>query len=132
MRFPLVLAALAVAAPLHAELPKSSSMKAAEPSAAQAMPKSEATPIAVESLTPQPKSMTIDEKIGMDWPRYDLGSKGHLSKAELDKWLTDLRASAGESAPDEKWLGTAFTQTDTNKDKKVSKEELTAFLSSGR
>lgn len=124
MRYPLVLCALLLAAPLHAE--------PAPQSATQPIPKSDATPIAVESVTPQPKAMTIDEKIGMEWPRYDLGSKGHLSKAELDKWLSDLRTSAGESAPDDKWLGTAFTQTDTNKDKKVSKEELTAFLSSGR
>ena len=121
MRFSFVLFALVLGVPLHAE-----------PRSAQAMPKSEATPIPAESVTPQPKGMTIEEKVGLDWPRYDLGSKGHLSRSELDKWLTDLRASSGESAPDDQWLGTAFTQTDTNKDKKVSKDELTAFLSSGR
>jgi hypothetical protein len=120
MRFSLLAGALALAAPAHAE------------PASQPNMKPDATPIPIESVTPQPKSMTIEEKIGMDWPRYDLGSKGHLSKPELDKWLTDLRASAGDTAPDDKWLGTAFTQTDTNKDKRVSKEELTVFLSSGR
>jgi hypothetical protein len=115
MRMPLLLGALVLAAPLSAE-------PAAKPSTA---------PIAIETITPQPQ-LTIDDKVGVDWPRYDVGGKGHLTRAELDKWLIDLRAAAGDTAPDAKWLGTAFGQTDTNKDKKVSRDELTAFLSSGR
>jgi hypothetical protein len=132
MRFPLVLGALVLAAPLSAEPAPQPTIKAAEPAASTGMSKPDATPIPIETVTPKPQSVTIDEKVGMDWPRYDAGGKGHLTKAELDQWFKDLRASAGDAAPDAKWLGTAFGQTDTNKDKKVSREELTAFLSSGR
>ncbi len=119
MRVPFLWGALALAAPVFAE------------PAVQGGTKPSATPIAVEAVTPHPQ-LTVDDKVGADWPRYDVGGKGHLTRAELDKWLTDLRAAAGDSAPDAKWLGTAFGQTDTNKDKKVSRDELTAFLSSGR
>lgn len=83
------------------------------------------------STSPTP-TMTVGEKVAADWSRYDLGAKGHLTKAELSRWLTDLRSANGESAPDDKWLAAAFAQTDTNKDQKVSREELTASLSSGR
>jgi hypothetical protein len=132
MRFPLVLGALVLAAPLHAEPAPQPTIKDAEPSASAPMSKPNATAIPIESVTPQPQSVSIDEKVGMDWPRYDTAGKGHLTKAELDQWFTDLRASSGDTAPDAKWLGTAFGQTDSNKDKKVSREELTAFLTSGR
>jgi hypothetical protein len=132
MRFPLVLGALVLAAPLNAEPTPQPTTKSAEPAVSGEMSKPDATPIAVETVTPKPQAVSIDEKVGMDWPRYDVGGKGHLTKTELDQWFKDLRASAGDTAPDAKWLGTAFGQTDTNKDKKVSREELTAFLSSGR
>jgi hypothetical protein len=139
MRVPLLLGVLALAAPLSAEsapkpVPQPSAPSAPQGGAEavdQSAAKPSATPIAVEAATPQPQ-MSIDEKVGADWSRYDTGGKGHLTRAELDKWLIDLRAAAGDTAPDAKWLGTAFGQTDANKDKKVSREELTAFLSSGR
>jgi hypothetical protein len=45
--------------------------------------------------------------------------------------MGDLRASAGQPAPDAHWLGLAFTQTDADADKKISEEELKRFLLTG-
>lgn len=81
---------------------------------------------------PASATTTIADKVKADWPKYDAGSKGHLTQAELGKWLSDLRTAAGQPAPDAKWQATAFSQTDSNGDRKVSTEELTAFLSSGK
>jgi hypothetical protein len=76
-------------------------------------------------------SAAVADKVKADWAKYDTGNKGSLTKEELGKWLTDLRTAAGQPAPDAEWQATAFTQTDTNSDKKVSADELTTFLSSG-
>jgi Ca2+-binding EF-hand superfamily protein len=76
--------------------------------------------------------MTVADKVKADWSKYDMGAKGHLTKAELARWLGDLRTANGEPAPDAKWVNSAFAQTDTDKNSKVSPEELTASLSAGR
>jgi hypothetical protein len=75
--------------------------------------------------------MAIAEKIKADWPKYDEGAKGHLNRAELAKWLADLRTAAGQPAPDAEWQKSAFVQTDTNSDTNVSVEELISFLTAG-
>ncbi len=97
----------------------------AQPTVSDA-PKSDPAPAA---QTPTAQTQAISEKVASDWMRYDIGNKGHLSKDELAKWLSDLRVAAGEPAPDANWKAAAFVQTDTNADQKVSPEELTAFLS---
>ena len=110
--------------------------------AAQDMAKPEAAPPAAPaspaatdvppSTPPAPPSMTVADKVAADWSKYDMGAKGHLTKGELGRWLGDLRSANGEPAPDAKWLESAFAQTDGDKNKKVSPEELTASLSAGR
>ncbi len=97
---------------------------------AQDMTKPSTAPVATPTA-PSP-SMTVAEKVKEDWPKYDIGLKGHLTKAELSAWLRNLRTANGEAAPDANWLAAAFTQTDTDGNKKVSPEELTASLSTGR
>ena len=83
------------------------------------------------SPAPADPKTAVAEKIKVDWPKYDVGAKGHLNRAELSKWLADLRAAAGQPAPDAEWQKSAFVQTDTNSDTKVSVEELITFLTAG-
>lgn len=90
-----------------------------------------AAPAPSEPTAAPTKPATIADVVASDWSKYDLGAKGHLDKAEFDKWLTDLRAAANQSAPDAQWLKQAFVQTDTDKDAKVTSTELTRFLSAG-
>ncbi len=113
-------AALTVTAAAYAAAP--------EPAAA---PVASAEPAAPVTETTAAPANTVADTVKADWAKYDVGNKGHLAKAEFGKWMTDLRAAAGQSAPDATWLKTAFAQTDTDKNAKVSAAELTAFLSAG-
>lgn len=76
-------------------------------------------------------SAVVGKKIAEEWSKYDTAKKGHLTQDEFAKWMGDLRANAGQPAPDANWLGLAFTQTDADSDKKVSEEELKRFLLTG-
>jgi hypothetical protein len=76
-------------------------------------------------------SAVVGKKVAEEWSKYDTAKKGHLTQEEFAKWMGDLRASAGQPAPDANWLGLAFTQTDADADKKVSEEELKRFLLTG-
>jgi hypothetical protein len=93
---------------------------ASEPAAAPAPAPVQPTP--AEAIAAQVKT---------DWAKYDADGKPELSRAEFGKWMTDLRTSASQSAPDAAWLKTAFGQSDTDKNAKVSETELTKFLVSG-
>lgn len=76
-------------------------------------------------------SAAVGKKVAEEWSKYDTAKKGHLTQEEFAKWMGDLRASAGQPAPDANWLGLAFTQTDADADKIVSEEELKRFLFTG-
>ncbi len=124
----LILAAAAMAFPATAMASPAMEGKAAE--TAQAAPSAAASASPESAVPAQPAaSNAIAEKVSADWAKYDTGNKGHLSRAEFGKWMGDLRASANQPAPDKAWLGTAFIQTDVDKDAKVTASELTAFLS---
>lgn len=110
----LITPAMTMAAPMDQSAPESA--PAAEPAPA---------PASVDSR------IAIGQKVKTDWPKYDTNAKGHLTRSELAKWLTDLRAAASQPTPDAEWQKSAFVQTDTNKDAKISVEELTAFLMAG-
>ena len=115
-------------------LPAVASSKPKEQSAPEPVPAAEMVPApAMPAATPTPADpkMAVAEKIRMEWPKYDVGAKGHLNRTELAKWLADLRATAGQPAPDVEWQKSAFVQTDTNSDTKVSAEELISFLTAG-
>lgn len=107
------------------------------PAVAMAAPMDQSAPQSVPAAEPAPAPAPADartaiaEKVRADWPKYDTNAKGHLTRAELGKWLTDLRVAAGQPAPDTEWQKSAFVQTDKNKDTKISVEELTAFLAAG-
>ena len=107
--------------------------KLREPTALEPAPAAAIVPALVSVSQPAPvpadQKMVIAEKVKADWPKYDAGAKGHLNRLELAKWLADLRIAAGQPAPDAEWQKSAFVQTDTNGDTKVSVEELISFLS---
>ena len=107
--------------------------KPKEQSAPEPAPAAEMAPAPAPQASPAPADpkTAIAERIKVDWPKYDVGAKGHLNRAELAKWLADLRATAGQPAPDAEWQKSAFVQTDTNSDTKVSVEELISFLTAG-
>ena len=76
-------------------------------------------------------SAAVGKKVAEEWSKYDTAKKGHLTQDEFAKWMGDLRASAGQPAPDANWLGLAFTQSDADSNKQISEEELKRFLLTG-
>jgi hypothetical protein len=76
-------------------------------------------------------STTVGKKIAEEWSKYDVANKGYLTQEEFAKWMSDLRVSAGQPAPDTNWIGLAFTQTDVDSNKQISEEELKRFLVTG-
>ena len=129
MRFVTSIGAVALILSPAVVLAQDMSKPDAAPPATSAPPTSTDVP---PSAPPAAPTMTVADKVKADWSKYDTGAKGHLTKAELGRWLGDLRTANGEPAPDAKWVDSAFAQTDGDKNSKVSPEELTASLSSGR
>lgn len=79
----------------------------------------------------------IAQVVDTQFPTYDKDGDGQLSKAEFTQWMVALKSQTDPSTKAEapatkKWVGTAFAQADTDKSKKVSKTELTGFLSQGQ
>jgi hypothetical protein len=97
-----------------------------KPTPAQAAPEAAAGDSAKPAAANN--SAVVGKKVAEEWSKYDTGAKGHLTQEEFGKWMGDLRATAGQPAPDANWLGLAFKQTDVDADKKVSEEELKRFL----
>lgn len=76
----------------------------------------------------------IADVVGTEFPNYDKNGDGSLSAAEFSAWMVALKTASDPStkatAPATKtWVATAFAQADSDKNKKVSKGELTSFLS---
>ena len=100
-----------------ASAPAQGSMAAAQPVAAAPVP---ATQVA--------------DVVTKEFPSYDKNGDGDLSAKEFDTWMVALKTASDPAtkatAPATKvWLTQAFAQADTDKNRKVSKTELTGFLS---
>jgi hypothetical protein len=141
--------AAAPAPATEAAQPTPSTPAPAEP-AAQPAP-AEAAPTAPEAATagasgagtaaaaPAPATQPattpaqVAEAVGRDFGTYDKDANGSLTQAEFGAWVGTLRkASEPAFAPGSPeanvWLGQAFAQADTDKNKSVSQAEVTTFL----
>lgn len=91
--------------------------------------------VAQEAATAAPAAATqVAEVVNKEFASYDKDGDGALSAAEFDAWMVALKTASDPttkaSAPATKtWLTQAFAQADTDRNKKVSKTELTGFLS---
>ncbi|MEG3174920.1 EF-hand domain-containing protein [Sphingomonas sp. RB3P16] len=72
--------------------------------------------------------------VDKEFTSYDKDGDGVLSAAEFDAWMVALKTATepkteASSPATKTWLDTAFAQADTDQNSKVSKTELTGFLS---
>ena len=119
------------------------------PAPAQATPATAADPTQAAQPATDPAATTpaqgqvqatgdqIAQVVDTQFPTYDKDGDGKLNRAEFGQWMVALKSQTDPStkadAPaTKKWIGTAFAQADTDKDKTVSKTELTGFLSQGQ
>lgn len=106
------------------------------PTPQSAVPADSATaPSAESAVAAQPATGTqVAQVVNQEFSTYDKDGDGVLNAKEFDAWMLALKSasdpSTKASAPATKaWLNQAFAQADTDKNKKISKSELTGFLS---
>ena len=90
---------------------------------------------AVASAQPTPAAQ-VSDVVGKEFAGYDKNGDGTLSAKEFDAWMVALKtasdpATKATSPATKTWLTQAFAQADKDKNRKVSKAELTGFLSQG-
>lgn len=145
MKYAFLGAAMMVSAPVLAQVtPAPAQTTPATPQAAPATtsdPAQTAQPTADVSVSTQGQVQAngsqIAQVVDTQFPTYDKDGDGKLNKAEFAQWMVALKSQTDPSTKAEapatkKWVGSAFAQADTDKDKTVSKTELTGFLSQGQ
>lgn len=145
MKYAFLGAAMMVSAPVLAQVTPAPAQTT--PAAPQAVPATTADaaqtaqPAADASVSTQGQVQAngsqIAQVVDTQFPTYDKDGDGKLNKAEFAQWMVALKSQTDPStkadAPaTKKWVGSAFAQADTDKDKTVSKTELTGFLSQGQ
>ena len=151
LKFALLAATMTIAAPALAQTSPTpaqadpatagGAMTSTAPSAttSQATP-ADAAPMQaapVEQAATQPASgAQVAQVVDTEFPGYDKNSDGKLSPTEFGAWMVALKTKTDPSTkagtPDtKKWVDAAFAQADTDKNKSLSKTELTNFLSQG-
>ncbi|MGV3482027.1 MAG: EF-hand domain-containing protein [Sphingobium sp.] len=140
----MLVSAFALAAPAFAQQtqppqePATESTATQPPAEAQTAPEA-TTPSATTTPSPAPaeaapanSANTVAAVVDNDFPAFDADKNGELSKEEFAAWMTKLRAAqpnaAAASTDTTAWTEAAFAQADTDKNKSVSKGELTTFL----
>jgi len=108
---------------------------AADPAAAPAPQAADATP-QPQATRPAASGNQVADVVNKEFPTYDKDSNGALSEPEFSAWMVALKTASDPSTkatdPATKaWVDKAFAQADTDKNKAVSKQELTGFLSQG-
>lgn len=141
MKYAFLAGAMMVSAPVLAQVAPAPAQTT--PAAPQSAPATTADPMqtvqpAAEPAAPadgqvQATGSQIAQVVDTQFPTYDKDGDGKLNKAEFAQWMVALKSQTDPStkadAPaTKKWVGTAFAQADTDKDKAVSKTELTGFL----
>jgi hypothetical protein len=99
------------------------------PQSAPAAP--EQTPPSSTAQATTNSAQNVAAVVDSDFPAFDADKNGELSKTEFAAWMTKLRAAqpgATASTDTKTWAEAAFAQADTDKNKSVTKGELTTFL----
>ncbi|MBC3943206.1 EF-hand domain-containing protein [Sphingomonas albertensis] len=152
LKYALLAGAMTIAAPALAQSTTTSPQTAptattgaADPSMSPAqtapgqMPPTQSAPgqSAQTAQATQPASSDqVAQVIDTEFPTYDKNGDGKLSTAEFGDWMVALKTKTDPAtkpgAPEtKKWVAAAFAQADTDKNKSLSKPELTSFLSQG-
>ena len=147
MKYAFLAGAMMASAPVFAQ--EATAPGQTSPAPAQAAPATAADPTQAAQPATDPAATTpaqgqvqatgdqIAQVVDTQFPTYDKDGDGKLNRAEFGQWMVALKSQTDPSTKADapatrKWIGTAFAQADTDKDKTVSKTELTGFLSQGQ
>lgn len=134
------------AAPAQTVSPVDQAMSSVTPAADQAAPQEARTdqaqtaqaaaPAQTAAAQPATKADQIAQVVNTEFPSYDKDSNGSLNEAEFGAWMVALKKASdpttkADSAATKAWVDQAFASADTDKNKSLSKAELTGFLTKG-
>jgi hypothetical protein len=110
---------------------------ASQPQAAPVADPASAAQSPVETASaaaPATKEEQVAAVVNTEFASYDKDANGKLSAAEFGAWMVALKTASdpttkAESAATKTWIGQAFASADKDKNKAVTKTELTGFLS---
>lgn len=97
----------------------------------------DAAPVQQAASQPTATGDQVAQVVDSEFPTYDTNKDGKLNATEFSAWMVALKTKTDPStkagSPEtKKWVSAAFTQADTDKNKSLSKTELTGFLSQGQ
>lgn len=149
LKYAMLAGAALIAAPVLAQATATSPQTAPSGGAVTSQPPQSDTATAPQSGTPtdavpmqsaareQPATGTqVAQVVDTEFPTYDRNGDGKLSAAEFSGWMVALKTKTDPStkpdAPEtKKWVSAAFTQADSDKNKSLTKAEVTSFLTQG-
>ncbi|KQN10775.1 calcium-binding protein [Sphingomonas sp. Leaf28] len=78
----------------------------------------------------------VAQVVDSEFPTYDKNGDGKLSAAEFGGWMVALKtktdpATKPDAPETKKWVSAAFAQADADKNKSLTKAEVTGFLTQG-
>ncbi|WP_345865186.1 EF-hand domain-containing protein [Sphingomonas qilianensis] len=127
IKYVVMASAVMLAAPVLAQTQATAPVTASAPAqtaAATATGDTAAAPATAEQIT---------QVVNSEFPTYDKDGDGRLSSAEFGAWMVALKSAGDPTAKADNpatrtWVGQAFASADADKNKSVSKTELTGFL----
>jgi hypothetical protein len=95
-----------------------------------------AQPTQQAAAQPVSGAAQIAQVVSTEFPSYDKDKSGTLNESEFGAWMVALKEKSDPSTkPDspatKAWVDKAFASADKDKNKSLSKAELTSFLTQG-
>lgn len=149
LKYAMLAGAVLIAAPVLAQTTTASPQASApsggvaaqtSPSGAMTTPQSgtPTDPVPMQSAArEQPATGSqVAQVVDSEFPTYDKNGDGKLSAAEFGGWMVALKTKTDPTtkpnAPEtKKWISAAFAQADSDKNKSLTKTEVTSFLTQG-
>jgi hypothetical protein len=141
LKYAMLAGAALIAAPVLAQTTATSPQTSPSSGGAAAEVPQSGTPTDAVPMQSAPReqpasSSQVAQVVDTEFPTYDKNGDGKLSAAEFGGWMVALKSKTDPStkpdAPDtKKWVSAAFTQADADKNKSLTKAEVTSFLTQG-
>jgi hypothetical protein len=97
---------------------------------------SSTTTASADTAQPANGGGQVGSIVNAEFASYDKNADGDLDQTEFGAWMIALKKASDPATKDtdpatKTWANGAFASADTDKSKKVTKEELTKYLSQG-
>ncbi len=141
LKYAMLVGAALVAAPVLAQTTTTSPQTSTPGGAAigQAAPSgtpADSVPMQSAAREQPATGSQVAQVVDTEFPTYDKNGDGKLSAAEFSGWMVALKSKTDPTtkpdAPEtKKWVSAAFAQADADKNKSLTKTEVTSFLTQG-